>query len=400
MNKLPSPSSHDRVWACAASEVFPHSHVIDAPEADKGISKHTFFFDVPRLGREAALELVPIEYRSTFEEIDLSILPASEPDAYAFEVSFAFNVDTGESREIGRGLSRSEAAALCGPREMHGTVDVVGLTEDSVIVPDYKTGPRPLPPPAELRQLRVYGLMAARAYKKGRAKAGFIRVPDGMDPWSKYFEMDEFSLANTELEINEMLAKVEEARAVLASGRVPTTTEGDHCRYCPALASCPSKMNLVRQFAASPESLEAMLTKATDAQLALAYERANSLEKIIERVKEAIRSKARQMPIDMGDGQVLGEVHEDVLIIDRSMGVLAEKFGMRVAEAATERDPKISKASVERALKEYVLQPGMKITHLVKGVINDLREAGAIAKVAKVKKHKPKLELPAKGEAA
>lgn len=392
-SRLPSPSKHDVALLCPGSFALPHSEYV-GKWSTRGRVIHAFLADVPLLGRAAALAKVPKEFKVDCEVIDLSVLPACQPEAYASEVTLAYNVDTGEAREVGRNLTREQAYATARPGEMLGTMDVVGLTDDAVIVPDYKTGHHRYGPAKEIRQLRAYALLATRAYGKRRAVSGIISIREDGTSYYDKCELDEFDLACVEVEIHELVTLVRAEQARVAAGGTPKTVEGDHCARCPAISFCPSKMRLVRQFAAAPQELEDLVVGATEEQLGEAWQRADALEKVVERVKEAIRHRAEQRPIPLPSGKVIGPVPTEKLLLDQAAAALSEMFGPFVAAAATESESRISKTSVERALRDHVQQPGVTLKALMKKALDAIREAGGVQIEMTVKPHKPK-ELPA-----
>jgi hypothetical protein len=393
---IPTPSKHELTNICIGSAALPQVGSTNVWSM-RGRVIHKFLSDVPKMGRDAALAQAPHAFRFDCEVIDLSVLPACEPDSYASEVTIAYDLVTGAVREVGRGLTREEMAAAVKPNEFYGTPDVIGLTADAVVLPDYKTGWFQYEASKEIQQLRDYAFLAAKLYGKTKAISGITRIREDGTSYRDECQFDAFDLATIEGEILEMAEKVRAERERVAAGGLARTVEGDHCNRCPALPYCPSKMTLVRQFAAAPEAIEAGLAEATEEQLAAAYERASAVEKVVERVKEAIRARARQSPIPMGGGYVLGKTPQEELILGAAIGALGSLHGAEVAKAATESEPKISKASIERALRKYVLKPGLKLSHLMDATMEEIRKIGGTKDAGVVKKHKPKdpRELPA-----
>ncbi len=369
--------------------------------ASRGHVLHDYLADVPAIGRDAALEKVSEEFVDDCAVIDLNSLPASDPDAYAPEVSFAYNLDTGEVRELGRRLKREQVMALCGERDMPLTIDVLGLTEDAVVVLDYKTGFKRHGAAETLRQLRSYAFAVARYYGRSHAYVGIIRIGDDGQPYFNRGELDGFELVGIEDELREMFARVDEAKAMVARGERPTTTEGEHCTYCPAFTSCPSKMALVAQVAQAPFKVDDWRMDAvTPEQLGKAWTRIKALQKIAERVEKTIKEIAAQTPIPLGDGYVLGPNPEESIRPDIAIQTLKMLYGEDVANAAVSVRTNVSKASIEEALRNGVLQPGMKITHLKRSTFEAIREAGGMGVSFSIERHKPKAALPESSAAA
>lgn len=388
---LPSPSSHDRVVICPPSPVLPQVKDLGDVWTIRGSSLHKFLADVPVIGAAAALEKVPAQWREDAEAIDLSRLPACDPDAFAAEVWIAVHVETGRAREIGRGLTREAAYALAQPGEMLGALDTVGLGREVVLVLDYKTGWKVQAPAVQHRQLRAYAWMAAKLYRRTRAAVAICRIGEDGTPWFDRAEFDAFELATIEAEIHAMLAAVEAQRAKVAAGQMPDLTVGDHCRYCPAYLACPAQMALVRQFAAAPDALEQMIATATPDQLAAAWERVHAVEKVVARAKAVLQRVASTTPIPMGDGTVIGAVAVEHLDPDQTELALIALYGKDFASKVVTYEKSATKAALKDALKT-VLQPGQKITHLERAVLEQLREAGAVSVGQQIRKHRPKVE--------
>jgi hypothetical protein len=394
--QLPSPSKHDRVWLCGGSDALPGVDHVGGHYQSRGRVLHAFLEDVNRLGElAAALERVPAEFREACEVIEERVLRMADPKSYAAEVAIAYDVDTGTARVLGQGLKREYSI---GPREFPGTIDVVGLSDNAVLIFDYKTGYAKLGRPKTLRQLRAYAVLAARAFNRDRAVVGIIRIrEDG----SSYFEQDvleSFDLAEAEWELHELANKVAAERAKVAAGELPELTEGEHCDRCPAFMVCPAKMALARQFALAPERLEQLVENATPEQLAAAWVRAKAVAEVAERVIERIKAAAREQPIPLGNGAVLGAVPTEEIIPETALPIIAQLYGEKVAEASKEVTVSVTKSSIEAALRKHVLQKGMRITHLLRETWDFLRARHAMRGSSAVRKHTPKTEpkaLPA-----
>lgn len=396
----PSPSQQQRVEICASSAVLPQvKRVGDDQWQSRGIVIHGYLYDVLNHGVPEALNRlrekgVEPELIKACELIDLNALPASSPEAYAAEVTIAWNIDTGEAREVGRGLKREEISALLGPREISGTLDVVGLGPDIVDVIDYKTGHHRYGAPQTVKQLRSYALHAARAYGKPRARVRIARINEAGEVHWATGTMDEFDIATREVELQEMVARIEIARDAYVRGVRLVPVEGEHCARCPAFNSCPAKMALIRAAAGVPDDLEkeirAAILSATDEQLASAYWKINALEKVVDRAKDILKDRARRTAFPVGDGYVYGAREEDQVNAEVAPEVLAVLYGEEVAKDAVETKTTISKASIERAVRKHVLKPGMKITHVMRSTVETLREAGGIVRAETVERFKPK----------
>jgi CRISPR/Cas system-associated exonuclease Cas4 (RecB family) len=404
---LPGPSQLHRVAACVGSEVLPHAGSISRP-ASRGHIIHAFLAAVSAVGREQALLAVPPEDREACEAIPVQELPAFQPEAYAPEVSFAYDATKDTARETGRGLERDAARAAARDGEMPMTADVVGLTADAVVVYDYKTGWGHVDRPAVNWQVRTYALAAARAYGKEHAVVGIIRVLDGGTIWWDRAEMDALDLDAHAAELRQLLAR--RKLAILAHQEkqvLPKLVEGEHCRYCPALPYCPAKVKLLQEAIAlrpdAPPDLEREVSAAlTPETAASAWRKLEQAQKLIERLQAVVKDYARQHPVPLGDGYVLGEVTKarESIVAERAQEVLRQRFGDQIGgvvySESVEVKTAVTKSALKSALNKYVLptlpKPEAKITLLMRSVEDALRQRGAmsVASFKCVEEHKPK----------
>lgn len=401
---VPAPSSHERVMICPPSDVLPQVREAQVDGAtSRGRAIHEYLAAVPRLGWEAALATVPTEWRGDCEVIELGPLPASQPESFAAEVCLAYDPVRGTARVLGHDLSYEEMKALLAPNEMPAKIDTLGLTVDSVLIYDYKSGRARHGPVRTIRQLRAYALAAARAYGKSRAIVGIIRIgQDGRSWFSGGTEedglLDELELASVEEEIRDMIRRRDEAGRQYRAGHLPRLTVGDHCAYCPALPGCPAHMVGLRALASAGGTFAGLSTEdqeaaeklwrdmadqaiavATDAELARALAVTKTAKRRLEFIERTLRRRAQQAPIAREDGDVWGPREQDsVEDFDTARGTLALLYGEEVAEAAVDTKPKMSKTSIGRALRQHVLGPGGKIGLLEKDCFQALRDAGAI----------------------
>lgn len=398
-----SLSGTGRALACPPSTVLPHSQRMTA-ESTLGNVVHDYLCRVSTLGAQEALALVPEEHRGACAAVDLSQLPACEPDAYASEVAFAYDVAADTARELGRGLGRKYEGLSA--TEVPGTADVVGLTRDAVLVFDYKTGWQPLPPAGLNPQLRAYALAAARAYGRTRAVVAIIRVHEGGAWWDRA-ELDELDLEATAAELRELAARAAEEEARLAASQAVRVTEGAHCRWCPAYAYCPAKARLAAALA-TPEAFEAALPALTLDNAPAVLERLEAAEAVLARVREAVEGFAKQQPIPLAGGEVFGPVPvpRETLDAVASAAILAEAFDAEVAQDAVRAEPSLTKARLTDALRRYMARhpgEGLRISKLEAAALERLRVAGA-ARVTfshPVRRHKPKPPaLPAEASAS
>lgn len=367
------------------------------PQADsigeyssRGSAIHAFLADVTGVGRDEALARVPSEHRPACVAIDVGRLPACDPGAYAAEVAFAYDPAAGTAREIGRGLSRRDAYATLAPGEIPGTADVVGLTVDSVVIADYKTGWADIAPVRRNWQLRFYALCACLAYGRSRAHIAIVRIKDDGTVWADQETIEAFDLDMFAGELAELLGKI-------GAGAKQLTT-GAHCRYCPAFAWCPAQTNLVRALVDKPgEAVEVVAGRLTPETAARAWHALKALKMATDRIDEALRTYALSTPIDLGHGSCLGPCERETTTIDGGVAfhVIRKKFGDEVADKAVTFD--VSKASINRAMRVVAQNTGAKISQLEREVLGEIESLNGTTKKRSmsVREHKLKEEVAA-----
>lgn len=423
--KLPTPSALPRIAACIRSEVIEHFRNLSEP-ARLGTIGHRFLANVSALGnRFAAAHQEEPRHRKWLLSIDVERLPAFYPETYAAEVSFAYNVATGTAREIGRGLTREQAAALAGPDEMVGTADVVGLGADRAVVYDYKFGRGFVESASVNWQVLTYALMAARAYGRDAATTGIIRVL-GDVTWSEVAEISWELLEHHEIALKALLRKRSEAIALAQAGRLnelPPFTTGPHCTYCPAQRGCPAQVAIFQtqlQRLEQREAGEAKPLAITRENLPALLDAGEQIEGMMKHYWIALENFARANPVPLGGGMVYGEdEHETAPIIaERAEPVFKEFFGEHLGAEIYREALVVKKTLPKEALKAAISSlyiptlPSKQQRGAKSRVIADLEEKLATAKALDarfsypVRKHKlevpkPPKELPeATGEEA
>lgn len=393
-----TPSALPRIEKCVVSEALPHVQSTGA-YAEGGLAMHDFL-SAPSF-EEGLLRLDPVD-RQAFEHLPLEEIPAFKPQHYAAEVGFVLNVRTGTAREVARMAPRSVVASFCkDPWDMPGIADVVGLTDDAVVIWDYKRWfGRHLDRAAANWQIRTYGLMAARAYGRSRVVGGLIRnVEDG--PWFDRFEMDAIDLDEHEANLRALFASVDEVKRKRAAGELlPPPIEGAHCTYCPAFWVCPAKRVLLSAMVvdapgtATPTPIERELVpnglEWTPERAALVHQRITAAKQAISRMEGLLNDYLTAHPVKLPNGKMLGRVERtrESFIAVRAGKVLKEMFGDLGAAAFTAAevvDRKLPKDALNRALKKFVL-PTLatdgkkpKFAPLERELLEAMRKAGAVA---------------------
>lgn len=374
---------------CLGSVV--HEHVGGSTIfSEIGTAKHRFLFDTLNFGREEALKLVEKKNLEACELLDTSKLPAAQRGRWAGEVAFALDVETGCARELGRNLERRYDEAGLQPTEIAGTIDLMGMTEDSegIAAVDYKCGWARVTRGQENLQLLFAAVCATEVYGRSRA-VGAILYPgdDGEDPYFDTGEWDAFDLVDAKERIIAIGRAALEAERLFRDGdpktgevKKPRLVVGRHCRYCPALSTCPAQGALVRRFMATPEETGHDLKRqlADNDTAALVYRRIIAVEQAISQMKTIIYARASQSPIALGNGRVLGRVESrrEELKPEIVFDVVEEMFGPGSGKIACEIEA--SKASVKRLAAALKRKEGGTISKREAAVLDAVRARGGV----------------------
>lgn len=385
MSIVGTASGITRAMICPASRSLPQAPRQNAHQ-ESGNWMHAFLAAVPEIGRDAALEQVPDEYRERCALIDLESLPPLDPKATAAEVAFVYNLDSDRGREIGRNIGR--AYPELSEMEIAGTADVVALSADGegVVIWDYKSPHHWCPAAKDNWQLRSLALMAARTYGRTRATVATIKIRDDGTVWYDQADFDEMDLDSFAVELCGLQDQIADLRKAVDDGKTPNVSMGPHCRYCPAFQSCPGQGQLVRALASDPSGDGYVEPRQLTPETAVrAYVRLGQVKQALKHVADALEAYARETPIPLPDGSVYGPVESSKEELDgqKTHDLLSRVHGPEVAARGAEFSA--SKASIERAMRivyEREKKSGKKATlkDLVGGTLETLRKAGGIVK--------------------
>lgn len=372
MRRLPSASSLERAFACPPSQVYPQLRASgEAIWTRRGTVIHRFLERVGAVGFERALEEVPVEFQEACACIEVEKLPAFDAGAYAFEVAFAYNLANDTARELCRGLGREEAYALAAPHELVGTMDVLGLTDDAVVVCDYKTGYRYFNAIEENAQLMFYALAACRALGRKRAMMAIIRINQEGRPFFIWGEVGEAELDAFAHSLRELDDNIADLSLIHVGGEELHPVTGDHCQYCPAVHRCPAWMALARSMT-SPEDDKGGLPELTMDTAPLFIEAVKRGKKVLERIEKGLQLFAEQTPINLEGGWVYGkhpfpnrdwDVGKALPILQRYLGddaastVAAEVVEKQIRELFKQmkaKDPKGPIRNIDKETKEVM----------------------------------------------
>jgi hypothetical protein len=298
------------------------------------------------------------------------------PSGARSEVKVAYDVVARTGRVIGEGDGRGYG--VLGPFEIAGSIDVLGIDGDTVVVLDWKTGYRDVDPAHRNWQLWGYGLAAARALSKRNVRAIIV--------YTKSERVDTAEIGALELaDFGARLARLHEMdadlRARRARGEVLDTREGSWCRHCPSKHVCPSKNGLLVQLA---EKGLAVIGDAamTPERARAAYEQFVRVDQIVADAKKRLDTYVTENgPIDLGNGRAYGRYHRKgvkrldgdkaVAAIRAVVGESAKEFEAMAIERST------SQAAIERACK--ALAPARGAAKLKAAVIAKIDELGGVS---------------------
>ena len=365
---LPTGSGLYRAANCAASAALPQADA-QSPAGAQGTECHGYLERIPGIGEEASLGLVAEFARDRAQGIELDSLPL-DPALYRQEVAFAFDVGTGEARELGVGLKRRYG--VVGPDELVGTFDVVskgplvplGLADPVLYVGDYKIeGYESYTPAVRSNYQTLLGALCLSRLAPGpdvMMELLHIR-PDGHCHHERAL-VDEFDLDTFAVELRRVAASVRRAEAQYKAGEVLDVRRGPWCRYCPAMAYCPPMVAWIGAAISDPGAeiacvqslMDEAATQSLDqrkAAFALAYERVSLLKAGLGAVSTALWSFANEYPLTLSDGRIYGAVERPETKLDgrKTRDVLAKVYNPDVADMACAFEA--TQASVERGLK-------------------------------------------------
>lgn len=296
------------------------------------------------------------------------------------EVAYAYNVATGEARELGAGIHR--AYPELGPFWVYGTADAVGRGPAGELAVADKKGYDAVTRAAHNPQLRFLALAAARTYGVDDVDIAITHEVRSIDR----ARMEAFDLDEEALLTKQTYFDVAQAQHDARNGLPVAFATGRHCRWCPAFGACPEQRKLValvRTEAASAQ-VEQLIPFRDDATAADMYALWKRLGMLHKRLGAALHARASEAPIPLGDGRMFGpEMAEgnDKLDGDIVYEVVRAKFGQDVADAATER------SATKKRLREALGFVGARgqVAALERSVLDEVRAKGGLRNEIKVR---------------
>ena len=357
-----SASYLPRVIACPASHVLPHLKLAVGEAAERGTNIHNFLEVAFNEGRESALERFSPDLPGigVAREIDLELLWADLEEGLA-EATFAFHAETQAARLLGTSLGRQYENT----GEILGTADFVARhrTTRQIVVIDYKTGLIPIDA-ATSQQLAFLALAAHLHYGADSVVARIVQIrEDG----TFHFNEREYS-AETLRAFGAKLSELQQVISIFANwhaaGKTLPVNLGEHCRYCPALASCPAVASVFQQlqWATDRDNLTAWNLQGLTAREAGAlWERLQLLKKALDVQETTLRDFARENVLEVSGGKqmMLGKQAYSQIALGRALEIITEVCGQDLAEhLLSSSNAKLPKTELEAALKASGWQGG------------------------------------------
>lgn len=330
-----SASSAERVLACPASAVLP-SATWTLAVALRGTWIHRFMTLVIRgTPVPQALASIPAEHREVCAALDMKVLLGGI-ECPSSEIAYAVNVETGDCDEFTTIEDRAYPAWL-GEQHVPGSIDIQGTRFDGIeTVRDLKTGFDAVTKAQQNAQLKVYAL--ARALRTGaEAVEGAVMYarPDGR-VYADWAEWSRFDLDCFQDELKDALDRVRSARDEFSKGHLPVVNMGDHCKYCPAFASCPAQTSLAKSMGSDLLDIQSRIALMTLEQRGAAYEKLLTIGKVYDQVEKALKVLAAQEPIPIGGDKEAREITFSKSLFDKAAALaLLESLGATPEQIAS-----------------------------------------------------------------
>jgi hypothetical protein len=330
---LPSASGAERLIQCAASVVLPQTYST-SDYAERGHGLHGFVRSVlTGVPIPHALATLPPEHRGTAALIDWRKVGA-DLSSVRSEVAYAIDVRARSARELGLNIGRAYHRYRITPDEIVGSDDIEGVRIDGVpVVIDLKFGYERVAPCEVNAQMLTYCLARALVTDAPEVEGRIEYIaPDGK-VWIDSHLFTAFDLDGFGNELEDAFDRVAAATTVYLAGGELNVATGDHCRYCGAMESCPAYTKLARAMLDEAMTLEARLGTLSLEQAGAAWRKAKEIEKLLDRVLAALKSRAAQEPLPLGDGKCVKEISYESGSFDRDGALLLLK-----AKGATDNE--------------------------------------------------------------
>jgi Protein of unknown function (DUF2800) len=358
-----SASALDRLFACPPSDVITPRAEESGEQAERGTAIHEF---LRRKGIDrtdaGAIDCVPLEWRKTCSDMDFDTA-IGDLQIHAAEPAYAMDALDGSVKFLGLNIDRQYEQCYGGPipgevyccsLDVEGSLTAAVTLDDGTIVPrgtkvaaDYKTGIHNKSA-EEMWQLRLQCYILMKKWNVDCVLARVIYI----DMYGKV-HLDQHLFTYLDLEdVPKQLLMLHQRIESLRGKPLETVYPGSHCKYCPALRSCPAQMNLVRAASGELDTLLDSVMMMTPAQAYKAYGKLKEIENAAEKVKTALKlymdQHGEELIGDDGYKYVVGSSGKTYLPADLVRGLLT-KYNVPLDEI--QKITKVSKFAVVRKQK-------------------------------------------------
>lgn len=355
---------------CPAAFALPHNDVRTA-EAEAGKERHSENEDRIEAG--------------DLPEVLQQLLPSGD---WRSEVKFAYDVSTGEGREIGRGSDRNYGSSR--PFEICGTADAVGRLGDKLVIVDWKSYDSVTAAEAN-PQLKLLALAAARAYGVTQAQVVIVHLLHGTDS----ADLDALDLDSFAEDVRDVLLEVVRVQHDMRNGRPVAFNTGRQCRYCPAFDACPKQkelMALVSNDTLSLQVEQSIPISQDDEAAADMYELWKRIGMLHKRIGAALYARAADLPIPLRNGKVFGKVAtlgNEKLDGDIVYEVVKARHGQAIADTAV-----IRSATKTRLREALGFVNAKSLAAAERDVLEEVRAKGGSRRDRKevIEEHVPQLQ--------
>lgn len=304
MSRL-TASGADRADACPASFALPAVFAEAGKHADDGTDLHARL-ERAIVGHELDAR-GDCRERRDWRELGLPFDPfAALPiGRHESETAWAYDPISDTGRALTNGAHRDYSATE--PHEVPMTIDVI-TTDDAgqVTITDWKTGHRGAS--VQTLQLVVNALAVARARGLDSVTVAIAHVQgDRVHVTSR--TLDAIDLAAAAAQVRGIVERINDARAIVASGRVPDVYPSeDACRYCPCMASCPAHVALARSVLGQtwePATVATAIEAMSPSEAGELWYRFKAGEDLLEQIGKSLRARCEREALPLPDGRVL-----------------------------------------------------------------------------------------------
>lgn len=235
------------------------------------------------------------------------------------EVAYALDVEKETVRRIGVRVGRNYGPL--GPNEIALSTDAL-VRRGEVWVWDWKSRKRVTP---ALRNLQLRAACVAVMKTEGLSRVhGGIGYLDNDD--ADVHDFDVFDIPMFFSDMRAMLARIGQARGLVASGQVPEVHAGSWCDYCPAIAYCPAHTRLAMSMLGELDYVEKQVAFMTAEQAGRSWTLLKQIQSLADKVEASLKLRAKQDVVPLPNGKRLA------LIDCRRSGFDATRAKARLTE--------------------------------------------------------------------